>query len=185
MRLNVQLIDAETDRHLWAEDYDRELTDVFAIQTDLAQKIAQELQAQLSASEKEEILRKPTENGGAYFAFVQASSWHTSLKSFGKLKGAEQLYQRAIQLDPKFFAALANLSILESWIFHVFEPVEVRRELARSYAQRALDLQPDSPDAHLALLGCRLITAVANTTRPCGSLRLPSADCRMTRRSVS
>jgi TolB-like protein/Tfp pilus assembly protein PilF len=151
VRLNVQLIDAETDRHIWAEDYDRELTDVFAIQTDLAQKIAQELQAQLSASEKEQILRKPTENGEAYFAFVQASCWHTSLESFDKLKAAEQLFQRAIQLDPKFSLALANLSILESWIFHTFEPLEVRRELARSYAQRALDLHPDLPDAHLAL----------------------------------
>lgn len=150
VRLNVQLIDTETDQHLWAEDYDRELTDVFAIQTDLAQKIAHELQAQLSPSEKEQIMRKPTENSEAYLAFVQAGSWHTSLESFAKLKEAEKLYQRAIQLDPKFSLALANLSTLESWIFHAFEPLEVRSELARSYAQRALDLQPDSPDAHLA-----------------------------------
>ena len=151
IRLNVQLIDTETDQHLWAEDYDRELTDVFAIQTDLAQKIAHELQAQLSPSEKEQIMRKPTGNDDAYLAFVQAGSWHTSLESFAKLKEAEKLYQRAIQLDPKFALALANLSTLESWIFHAFEPVEVRSQLARSYAQRALDLQPDSPDAHLAL----------------------------------
>jgi TolB-like protein/Tfp pilus assembly protein PilF len=150
VRLNVQLIDTETDQHLWAEDYDRELTDVFAIQTDLAQKIAHELQAQLSPREKEQIMRKPTENDDAYLAFVQAGSWHTSLESFAKLKEAEKLYQRAIQLDPKFSLALANLSTLESWIFHAFEPVEVRSELARSYAQRALDLQPDLPEAHLA-----------------------------------
>lgn len=151
VRLNVQLIDTETDQHLWAEDYDRDLTDVFAIQTDLAQKIAQELQAQLSPSEKEQILRRPTENGEAYLAFVQANSWHSSLEEVSKLKEAEQLYQRAIQLDPKFSLALANLSILESWIYHTFEPTGVRRELARSYAQRALDLEPDSPEAHLAL----------------------------------
>ncbi len=151
VRLNVQLIDTETDQHLWAEDYDRDLTDVFAIQTDLAQKIAQELQAQLSPSEKEQILRRPTENGEAYLAFVQANSWHSSLEEVSKLKEAELLYQRAIQLDPKFSLALANLSILESWIYHTFEPTGVRRELARSYAQRALDLHPDSPEAHLAL----------------------------------
>jgi TolB-like protein len=151
VRLNVQLIDTETDQHLWAEDYDRDLTDVFAIQTDLAQKIAQELQAQLSPSEKEQILRRPTENGEAYLAFVQANSWHSSLEEVSKLKEAEQLYQRAIQLDPKFSLALADLSILESWIYHTYEPTEVRRELARSYAQRALDLQPDSPEAHLAI----------------------------------
>ena len=151
VRLNVQLIDTETDQHLWAEDYDRDLTDVFAIQTDLAQKIAQELQAQLSPSEREQITRQPTENGEAYLAFVQANSWHSSLEEVSKLKEAEQLYQRAIQLDPKFSLALANLSILESWIYHTLEPTTVRRELARSYAQRALDLQPDSPDGHLAL----------------------------------
>ncbi len=151
VRLNVQLIDTETDQHLWAEDYDRDLTDVFAIQTDLAQKIAQELKAQLSPSEREQITRQPTENGEAYLAFVQANSWHSSLEEVSKLKEAEQLYQRAIELDPKFSLALANLSILESWIYHTFEPTGVRRELARSYAQRALDLQPDSPEAHLAL----------------------------------
>src|SRR5215213_4145589 len=72
VRVNVQLINAANDEHLWAEDYDRDLTDVFAIQTDLAQKIAGELRAKLSPSEKEQITRKPTESGEAYLAFVQA-----------------------------------------------------------------------------------------------------------------
>ena len=72
VRVNVQLINAQNDEHIWAEDYDRDLTDVFAIQTDLAQKIAHELQAQLSPSEKAGMTRKPTENGEAYLAFVQA-----------------------------------------------------------------------------------------------------------------
>src|SRR5437868_9777660 len=72
VRVNVQLINAENDEHMWAEDYDRELTDVFAIQTDLAQKIANELRAKLSPSEKAQMERKPTENGEAYLAFVQA-----------------------------------------------------------------------------------------------------------------
>ena len=72
VRVNVQLINAETDEHMWAEDYDRDLTDVFAIQTDLAQQIVRELEAKLSPSEKAQIERKPTENGEAYLAFVQA-----------------------------------------------------------------------------------------------------------------
>ena len=67
-------------------------------------------------------MRQPTENDEAYLAFVQANSWHSSLEEVSKLKEAEQLYQRAIQLDPKFSLALANLSILESWIYHTFEP---------------------------------------------------------------
>src|SRR5881392_1687472 len=72
VRVNVQLIDATTDEHLWASDYDRDLTDVFAIQTDLAQKIANELQAKLSPTEKAQIESKPTQNGEAYLAFVRA-----------------------------------------------------------------------------------------------------------------
>ena len=71
VRVNVQLIDVENDQHIWAEDYDRELTDVFAIQSDLAQKIAGELRAQLSPSEKAQIERRPTENSEAYLAFVE------------------------------------------------------------------------------------------------------------------
>ena len=79
VRVNVQLINAGNDEHLWAEDYDRDLTDVFAIQTDLAQKIAHELQAQLSPGEQKEMIRKPTENGEAYLAFVEAHNLQMSL----------------------------------------------------------------------------------------------------------
>src|SRR5215469_9517804 len=72
VRVNVQLINTDNDQHIWAEDYDRDLTDVFAIQTDLAKKITGELQAQLSPTEKAQMERKPTENSEAYLAFVQA-----------------------------------------------------------------------------------------------------------------
>jgi len=150
VRINVQLINAENDQHLWAEEYDRDLTDVFAIQTDLAQKIAKELHAQLSPSEKERMMRKPTDNGEAYLAFVEAHNLQASLEDIGKLKQAVQLYNRAIQLDPKFVLASANLSILHSWILHNFEPTAGERELAQRYAARALELQPESPEAHLA-----------------------------------
>src|SRR5260370_5740554 len=72
VRVNVQLIDANTAQHLWANDYDRDLTDEFPIQTDLAQKITEALQARLSPTEKAQIERKPTDNGEAYLAFMQA-----------------------------------------------------------------------------------------------------------------
>jgi TolB-like protein len=91
VRVNVQLINATNDEHLWAEDYDRDLTDVFAIQTDLAQKIASELQAKLSPSEKAQLMRRPTENGEAYLAFVQAHDLQSRLDNLEKLKQAEQL----------------------------------------------------------------------------------------------
>jgi TolB-like protein/Tfp pilus assembly protein PilF len=151
VRVNVQLICADTDEHIWAEDYDRELTDVFAIQTDLAQKIAQALQAKLSPGEKSQMERKPTENGEAYLAFVQAHNLSCAFEDLEKLKQSEQLYQRAIELDPNFAVAIARYSQLESWILHIFERTPERRERARTLAERALRLQPDLPEAHLAL----------------------------------
>src|SRR5438874_3799273 len=151
VRVAVQLINTENDEHLWAEDYDRELTDVFAIQTDLAQKIASELRAKLSPSEKAQIESKPTENGEAYFAFVQAHNLSCAFEDFDKLKQGEQLYDRAIELDPKFALAMARYSQLESWVVHTFERTSQRREKARNLAERGLQLQPDLPEAHLAL----------------------------------
>ena len=150
VRLNVQLIDASNDEHLWASDYDRELTDVFAIQTDLAQKITDALQAKLSPGEKSQIERKPTENGEAYLAFVEAHNLSCAFEDLEKLKQSEQLYQRAIELDPNFALAIARYSELESWIVHTFDPTAARREKARTLAERALQLQPDLPEAHLA-----------------------------------
>src|SRR5216117_543947 len=151
VRVNVQLIDATSDKHTWANDYDRDLTDVFAIQSDLAHEIANALQAKLSDTEKALIERKPTENGEAYLAFVQAHNLQNAFEDFGKLKQSEQLYARAVELDPKFALALARYSQLESWIFHIFDPTRERRQKARALAEQALQLQPDLPEAHLAM----------------------------------
>ena len=151
VRVNVQLIDATNDKHLWAEDYDGDLTDVFRIQTELAHKIADALQAKLSPMEKAQMARRPTENGEAYLAFMQAHNVHSAYDDLEKLKQGEQFYERAIQLDPKFALAFAVYSQLESWIFHTYEPTPARREKARTLAERALQLQPDLAEAHLAL----------------------------------
>ena len=151
VRVNVQLINADTDEHIWAEDYDRDLTDVFAIQTDLSQKIANELRAKLSPSEKAQMTRKPTENGEAYLAFVQGHNLSCAFEDFEKLKQGEQLFERAIELDPNFALAVARYSQLESWILHNNERTVERRQKARTLANRALQLQPELPEAHLAL----------------------------------
>jgi TolB-like protein/Tfp pilus assembly protein PilF len=152
VRVNVQLIDATSDQHLWAEDYDGDLSDVFKIQTDLATKIASALQAKLSPTEKEHMERKPTENGEAYLAFVEAQNqYHSGMEDFAVLKQGEQTFQRAIDLDPKFALAFARYSQLESWILHSYERTPERVAKARSLAERALQLQPDLPEGHLAL----------------------------------
>ncbi len=152
VRVNVQLINADNDEHIWAEDYDRNLTDVFAIQTDLAQKITSALQAKLSPSEKTRIDRRPTENPDAYLLFIQAHDYATRPGMFRdtSLK-AEQLFEQATKLDPNFAAAFAGLSMVESWAYHTFDPTPPRREKARAAANEALRLQPDLPEAHLAL----------------------------------
>src|SRR5437660_3995574 len=95
--------------------------------------------------------RKPTENGEAYLAFVQAHDLQCAVEDTGKLKQSEQLYARAIELDPKFALALARYSQLQSWLFHTVEPTRERRQKARTLAEQALQLQPDLPEAHLAM----------------------------------
>src|SRR2546428_11533392 len=152
VRVNVQLINASNDEHIWAEDYDRDLTDVFAIQTDLAQKIVYTLQAKLSPNEKARLDNRPTQNPDAYLLFVQAHDYANRTDMFRDttLK-AEPLFEQAIKLDPTFAAAFAGLSMVESWMYHSFDPLPARREKARTAANEALRLQPDLPEAHLAL----------------------------------
>ncbi len=131
---------------------DRDLTDVFAIQTDLAQKIARELQAKLSPTEKAQIERKPTENSEAYFAFLQAHDLCTRPdKLRPAIEKAEQLYEQAARLDPDFARAFAGLAWVHDWMYHTYDPTPARREKARAAADTAIRLQPDLPEAHLAL----------------------------------
>jgi TolB-like protein/Tfp pilus assembly protein PilF len=152
VRVNVQLINVANDQHIWAEDYDRELTDVFAIQSDLAQKIAGELRAKLSPTEKAQIEQKPTENTEAYLAFVEG---HDLLTRPDRLRvdteRAERLFQKATKLDPNFSKAFAGLAWVHDWMYHTFDPTLGRKAKAHAAAEEALRLEPDLPEAHLAL----------------------------------
>src|SRR4029453_10673931 len=152
VRVSVQLINANSDEHIWAEDYDRDLTDVFPIQTDLAKKIASALQAKLSPNEKARLDHRPTQNPDAYLLFVRAHDYASQRDLFrdASLK-AEPLFEEAIKLDPNFALAFADLSRVQSWIYHSFDPTPDRREKARRNADEALRLQPDLPEGHLAL----------------------------------
>src|SRR5438067_738444 len=152
VRVSVQLINANNDEHIWAEDYDRDLTDVFAIQTDLAQKIVSALQAKLSPNEKELLDRQPTKDPNAYLLFIEAHDYANRPDRFrdDSLK-AEELFEQAIKLDPKFATAFAGLSMVESWLYHSFEPTQAHREKARLNADESLRLQPNLPEGHLAL----------------------------------
>src|ERR1700716_3019502 len=119
VRVNVQLINANNDEHVWANNYERDLTDVFAIQTDLAHEIADALQAKLSPTEKAQLETKPTQNPHAYLVFMQANEMLKRPDKFpGDVFKGVELLEQATRLDPKFAAAYAQLGWIESWIYH-------------------------------------------------------------------
>jgi serine/threonine-protein kinase len=152
VRINVQLINATNNAQLWAENYDREMKDTFAIQSDLAFEIASALKAKLTTSETARLKRPPTENGEAYLFYIQASDLFAKYdKRPPDLEKAEQLYEKAIQLDPTFALAYAGLSQVETLRNSSEELLPERRARARAHAEKALDLQPDLPEAHWAL----------------------------------
>ena len=150
IRLVVQLIDARTDQHLWAEDYDRDLTDVFAIQSALAQEIAHQLKAKLSPDEKARMETKPTQNNDAYLLYVRARTLATGSNTEER-KNAIPLFEQALQLDPDFAVAHAQLSRLQSWIYFSIDPTPARREQARASLDHAMRLNPSLAETRLAI----------------------------------
>ncbi|PYJ80591.1 MAG: hypothetical protein DME69_00280, partial [Verrucomicrobia bacterium] len=155
VRVTAQLIDARSDAQQWAEHYDRDLADVFAIQSEIAKAIADQLQAKLSPQEKALVEEIPTGNTEAYVFYLRANQIErnpdTLLEDY---KAAEQLYMQAIELDPKFALAHAHLASTCAEIFHFDEPTEVWRTKAYAEAEIALRLQPNLAEAHFALGQC-------------------------------
>ena len=153
VRVEAKLIDARSDRQVWGDRYDRDVTDVFAIQTALAEEIASTLHARLSASQKAQIERKPTQNAEAYDLYLRGLEYHNrpgeQPKNFAI---AEQMYQKAIQADPSFALARARLALakMSTYWFVAATPDSVVEE-AREEAEQSLRLQPDLPEGHLAL----------------------------------
>src|SRR6266480_2866114 len=155
VRVTAELIDARTDTHQWAEHYDRDLADVFGIQSEIAKAIADQLQAKLSPQEKARVEEIPTENTEAYVFYLRANlisrNPDTLLEDY---KAAEQLYMQAIALDPNFALAHARLASTRAEIFHFYEPLDSWKEKARTEAEIALRQQPNLAEAHLALGQC-------------------------------
>src|SRR5213594_1192363 len=153
--VNVQLIDARDDKHIWANRYDRTLTDSLGLQGELAGEIADALRASLTADEKARVATKPTQNADAYVFYLRANQISqnpdTLLEDY---KTAEQLYMQAIALDPDFALAHARLASVCAEIFHYYEPTRDWENKARAEAQIALRLQPNLAEAHLALGQC-------------------------------
>ena len=156
VRVTAQLIDARTDTHLWAERYDRDLADVFAIQSEIAKKIADQLQAKISPSEKAAIEKAPTTDLLAYDLYLRAELLFADttdpIHAREKLPQAAQLLDEAVTRDPRFLQAWCLLSRVHcAAYFRGHDHSAARLELANTAVQTALRLQPDAGEAHLAL----------------------------------
>jgi TolB-like protein/predicted Ser/Thr protein kinase/Flp pilus assembly protein TadD len=155
LHINVQLIDTRTDSHIWAEEYDRDLKDMFAMQSEIAQKVAAQLHAKISPAEKLAIERPPTADITAFDLYSRAKSLLTTPNlTFGrgsKLRNATDLLNQAIAHDPTFFAAYCQLAWTHD-LFHFFglDRTPERLALAEAAIQAAFRLRPDAGEAHLA-----------------------------------
>jgi len=164
IQVNAQLIDTRTDTHVWAEQYDRDLNDLFTIQAEIAQKVAEHLHATLSASEKAAIEEKPTQDLVAYDFYARAvsmiynaqvpseSTAETRLDAGKILSEAVDLLDKAVARDPNFFRAYTQLAFVHDLIYQSeIDHTPARLALAQSAINSAFRLRPNSGETHLAL----------------------------------
>jgi TolB-like protein/class 3 adenylate cyclase/Tfp pilus assembly protein PilF len=153
VRVNVQLIKAANDSHLWSDTLDRKLTDILSVESDLAKAIADQLRAKLTGQEEQLIASKPTDNPEAYDAYLRGLAYNVKTTyTPANALGAQKYLKEAVRLDPKFALSWALLSIADSrgYLTQSLEPTVALREEARQAAETALALQPNLGEALLA-----------------------------------
>ena len=154
VRVNVQLVNAQTDSHLWAETYDRKLTDIFGVESEIAKGIAEALQAKLTGREEQALSDKPTNNPEAYEAYLRGLAFEArNPYSKDRMAKAIGFYEQAVQLDPKFALAWARLSRMDAvlYFFRVDPTDAARGDAAKRALENAQKLQPNLPETQLAL----------------------------------
>jgi len=153
VRINVQLIDAQTDEHLWAERYDRALTteNVFAIQSEMAAAIAHALRAELTPDEKVRLDYVPTLSEAAYNYYLLGNDFRRRPSNMVAHSKAAEAYEHAVEEDSQFALAWAALGSAYSSMYRFVDRSETRAELTRAAIERAFELSPDLPEAHFAL----------------------------------
>ncbi len=151
VRVNAQLIDAESDEHLWVEQYDRDLTDVFAIQSDVAERIARALAAELTPETQARIERRPTDDMAAYNAYLRGKDYTRRGYAEEDIRVSIQMYERAVELDPGFALAWAGLANQQSRLywFH-YDRSDAPLTAASQAIDQALALDPELSEAYLA-----------------------------------
>jgi tetratricopeptide (TPR) repeat protein len=153
VRVNVQLIKAATDSHLWADTFDRKLTDIFSVESEVAKAIADQLRAKLTGQEEQVIAAKPTDNPGAYDAYLRGLSYRLKAGDTpANALGAQKYLREAVRLDPKFALGWALLSYVDAGGYRTqtLQPTVALREETRQAAETALTLQPNLGEAILA-----------------------------------
>jgi TolB-like protein/Tfp pilus assembly protein PilF len=152
VRVNVQLVNAQNDSHLWAETYDRKLSDIFGVESEIAKGIAESLQAKLTGREEQALAVRPTNNPEAYDAYLRGLAFEArSGASNDLVRKAIGFYERAVQLDPNFAIAWARLSRADAYLyFRHGDTTAARRDAARTALENAQKLEPNSPATLLA-----------------------------------
>ena len=151
VRVNAQLLDARTDGQLWAQTYDRDLADVFAIQSEIAKSIADQLQARLSPSEMSAIERPPTSDITAFELYAQAKNVLAIRNARANLLEAADLLNQAVTRDPAFFKAYCQLAHTHDRLYFLgYDHTPARLALAEAAIQAAFRLRPNAGEAHLA-----------------------------------
>jgi len=152
VRVNVQLINAASDSHLWAEVYDRKVTDIFVVESEVAEKIADSLRAKLAGNERKELKAKPTESAEAYDAYLRGrANWVKLTTSAADVETTVTYYKRAVQLDPKFAVAWAALAVVQAQMYAYYDRTPARLAETKAAIDRAFALEPDLGDAWFAL----------------------------------
>jgi TolB-like protein/Flp pilus assembly protein TadD len=193
VRVSVNLIQAASDSHLWADTYDRKLTDILGVESEIAKGIAESLQAKLIGREEQELAVKSTNNPEAYDAYLRGLAFEARISySNDALRNTIDFYEQAVQLDPNFAIAWARLSRLHAAVFSLIDKTAARRDAAKGALENTQKLQPNSPETELALGYYQYLVlrdyGLAKTTfsrvsklLP-GNSEVPNALARVTRR---
>jgi TolB-like protein/Tfp pilus assembly protein PilF len=194
VRVSVQLINAQSDSHVWADTYDRKLTDIFGVESEIAKSIAESLRATLTGGEEQALAVKPTSNPEAYDAYLRGlAAEGQSLHSVYAMEEAVRFYEQAVKLDPAFALAWSKLSRADSIVYSSpNDPTATRRDTAKRALDMAQKLQPTSPETLLSLASYQFLVLrdyelakttfrLVNKMLP-GSSEVPAALARIARR---
>ncbi len=167
VHVNVQLIRVASDEHLWAESYNRNLDDVFAVEGEVAGTIAQQLNATLTGAEQKAVSDQPTQNTAAYDAYLRGLAIENNEYNYGAYERAAAAHAQAVQLDPKFALAWARLGVLRSFLY--FNDVDRKTNTAdavKEAADRAMSLAPDAGESWVAQGAYRYRVYAISKARP-------------------